>query len=53
VVTLQNGQVWHQVNALGAKAPLRIGTRVTIRPGALWSYNLQAEDRTYKVERRS
>jgi hypothetical protein len=53
VVTLQNGQVWHQVNALGAKARLRIGTRVTIRPGALWSYNLQAEDRTYKVERRS
>jgi hypothetical protein len=53
LVTLQNGQVWHQVNALGAKARLRIGTKVTIRPGALWSYNLQADDHTYKVERRS
>jgi hypothetical protein len=54
VVTLQNGQVWHQVNALGQKARLRIGTKVTIRPGALWSYNLEAEDSgTYKVERRS
>lgn len=54
VATLQNGQVWHQVNGLGAKARLRIGTKVTIRPGALWSYNMQAEDSgTYKVERRS
>lgn len=54
VVTLQNGQVWHQVNGVGTKAPLRIGTKVTIRPGALWSYNMEAEDSgAYKVERRS
>ena len=55
VVTLQNGQVWHQVNALGAKARLKVGERITITPGALGSYNLKPGDgaHAYKVELRS
>lgn len=55
VVTLQNGQVWRQVNALGERAPLKVGARVTITPGAMGSYNLKAGDtsHTYKVEPRS
>lgn len=55
VATLQNGQVWRQVNGVGAKAPLKIGTRITITPGAMGSYNLKVGDtsRTYKVELKS
>jgi hypothetical protein len=54
LVTLQNGQTWHQVNTDGVqKARLKPGTKVTIRPGALGSYNLQTEDHTYKVEPKS
>jgi hypothetical protein len=55
VVTLDNGQVWRQVNVEGGKAPLRMGTRVSITPGVLWTYNLKSADdaRSYKVERRS
>lgn len=55
IVTLDNGQVWRQVNIEGGKAPLRTGTRVSITPGVLWTYNLKSADdaRSYKVERRS
>ena len=54
LVTLQNGQTWHQVNAgVAPKARFKPGTKVTIKPGALGSYNLQAEDHTYKVEPKS
>jgi hypothetical protein len=55
VATLQNGQVWRQVNALGERAPLKVGAKITITPGALGSYNLQASDapHTYKVELKS
>ncbi len=55
IVTLDNGQVWRQVNVEGGKAPLRMGTRVSITPGVLWTYNLKSADdaRSYKVERRS
>jgi hypothetical protein len=55
IVTLDNGQVWRQVNVEGSKAPLRMGTRISITPGVLWSYNLKSDDdaRSYKVERRS
>jgi hypothetical protein len=54
LVTLQNGQTWHQVNVNGMpKARFKTGTKVTIRPGALGSYNLQADDHTYKVEPKS
>ena len=56
VITLQNGQVWRQTDAeVGAKVRFRIGTTVTIKPGALSSYNLQAGDNNhiYKVQRRS
>lgn len=56
VVTLDNGQVWRQVNVeLGYKAPLRMGGKVSITPGVLWTYNLKSADdsRSYKVERRS
>jgi hypothetical protein len=54
LVTLQNGQTWHQVNADGTqRARFKPGTKVTIKPGALGSYNLQAEDHAYKVEPKS
>ncbi len=56
VVTLQNGQVWRQVDAeSGAKVRMRIGAKVTVKPGALGSYNLQTDDspHVYKVERRA
>jgi hypothetical protein len=55
ILTLQNGQVWRQVNADGAKARLKIGARVTVTPGALWSYNLKTDDspHIYKVERKT
>ncbi|MBA2589516.1 MAG: hypothetical protein H0U98_12935 [Alphaproteobacteria bacterium] len=55
VATLQNGQVWHEVNGLGAKAPLKVGARITITPGAMGSYNLKAGDasHSYKVELKS
>jgi hypothetical protein len=53
-ITLQNGQTWHQVNAgVAPKARLKPGTKVTIRPGALGSYNLRADGHTYKVEPKS
>jgi hypothetical protein len=54
LVTLQNGQTWHQVNAgVTPKARFKPGTKMTIRPAALGSYNLQAEGHTYKVEPKS
>lgn len=55
VATLQNGQVWRQVNALGEKARLKVGARITITPGAMGTYNLKAADasHTYKVELKS
>lgn len=53
-VTLQNGQVWHQVQA-DSRAHFRVGEKITILPGALWSYDLKTEDNPhpFKVERRS
>jgi hypothetical protein len=55
IATLQNGQVWRQIENTTRKARLRIGEKITIVPGALWSYTLKSEDdsRTFKVERRS
>ena len=53
LITLQNGQTWHQVNAdTGPKAKLKVGATMTIRPGALGSFNLHAEGEShlYKVE---
>ena len=52
-VTLQNGQVWHQVNLKSRMARIKPGARITITPGALWSYNMQVNGGTvYKVEQR-
>lgn len=56
IVTLDNGQVWHQVDAVEYPKPrMKIGARVTVTPGALWSYNLKTDDSShvYKVERRT
>ncbi len=54
VVTLQNGQVWRQANVESdPKAHLKVGTRVTITSGAMWTYDLKTGDdpHAYKVER--
>ena len=55
VATLQNGQVWHQVNEeTGIKPRMKIGAKVTITPGALGSYNFQVDGTSgqFKVELR-
>lgn len=51
IATLQNGQVWHQVNVQPGypKARLTLGSRVTIVPGSLWSYDLKIDGHGYKV----
>jgi hypothetical protein len=54
IATLENGQVWHQVNFQEGfpKARLTIGSKVTILPGAMWSYDFKTSDsHTYKVDR--
>ena len=55
IVTLENGQVWRQVNGVGERVRFKPGTRITIRPGALGSYNLEDREahHIYKVELRS
>ena len=53
IATLDNGQVWHQVNADGSRVRLRVGAKITVLPGAMWSYTLKAGDHSYKVERQS
>jgi len=57
VATLENGQVWHQVNVQTGdeKAHLTLGSKVTILPGAMWSYDLKIGSGThaYKVDRES
>ncbi len=55
IVTLENGQVWHQVNMVeGApKVRLTLGAKVRILRGAVWSYDLKADNNphAYKVNR--
>ena len=54
IVTLQNGQVWRQANVESdPRAHLKVGSRVTITSGAMWTYDLKAGDdpHAYKVER--
>jgi hypothetical protein len=56
IVTLENGQVWRQTDTeSGPKPHFRVGEKITIMPGALWSYNLKTESdsHTYKVGRAS
>jgi hypothetical protein len=54
LVTLQNGQTWRQLNAgVGPKARFKPGTKVTIKPAVLGTYNMLANGHTYKVEPRS
>ena len=56
IATLENGEIWRETDADDLPKPhLRIGTKVTITPGALRSYNLRTEDNphSYKVERQS
>lgn len=56
IVTLENGQVWHQENMQGgAKVRFKIGAEVTVKPAALGSYNLQTSDNphVYKVKPRT
>lgn len=55
-VTLQNGQVWRQINGEGErKARFHIGEKITIQPGVLDTYNLKSDSNAhpYKVERQS
>ena len=57
IATLENGQVWHQVNLLeGApKARLILGAKVTIKRGSMWSYDLRVDKKpgAFKVNRES
>lgn len=50
IVTLENGQAWHQVNTNTHTEKLKPGMRITITEGALASYNMQVTGGpTYKV----
>ena len=55
IATLENGQVWHQVNLVegSPKARLTLGAKVTIQRGAVWSYDLKIgkNPHTFKVDR--
>jgi hypothetical protein len=56
IVTLENGQVWRQTDTESSPKPrFHVGEKITITPGALWSYNLKSESdaHTYKVGRAS
>jgi hypothetical protein len=56
IVTLGNGQVWHQLDSdFSAKARFKIGAKTTVTPGALGSFTLKADgtSHVYKVERRT
>lgn len=54
IATLENGQVWHQVNVQPgyAKARLTLGSKITIVPGSMWSYDLKVGNgaHAYKVD---
>jgi len=55
-VTLQNGQVWRQINTGDLpRARFHVGEKVTIQPGVLGTYNLKTDSNShpYKVERQS
>jgi hypothetical protein len=55
-VTLQNGQVWRQVNGGDLpRARFHTGEKVTVQPGVLGTYNLKTDGNShpYKVERQS
>ena len=51
IATLQNGQVWRQVNVQPGfpKARLTLGSKITVVPGSVWSYDLKIGSHTYKV----
>jgi hypothetical protein len=55
IATLENGQVWHQVNLEegSPKARLTLGAKVTIQRGAMWSYDLKVDrnPHNFKVDR--
>jgi len=56
VVTLENGEAWRQVDTgSGTRVRLTLGAKVTVKPGAMGSYDLKSDGtpRTYKVERLS
>jgi len=56
LLTLQNGQVWHQVDPdFGTKPRMKVGAKITVSPGAMGSYNLKSDQDShmYKVEPRS
>ena len=55
IATLENGQVWHQVNVQtgDARARLTLGSKITVVPGSMWSYDLKVGNspHAYKVDR--
>jgi hypothetical protein len=53
IVTLENGQIWRQVNTdTNTRVRFKVGAEVTIKPGALGSYDFRASDNVhvYKVK---
>jgi hypothetical protein len=50
IVTLDNGQVWYEIQANTALR-VKVGDQVTIKAGALGSYSLVANGRSSKVTR--
>ena len=54
IATLENGQVWHQVNVQTGdrKVRLTLGSKITVVPGSMWSYDLKIGNAShaYKVD---
>ena len=54
IATLENGQVWHQVNVQTGeqRARLTLGSKITVVPGSMWSYDLKVGNspHAYKVD---
>lgn len=54
IATLENGQVWHQVNVQPGypKARLTLGSKITVVPGSMWSHDLKVGNspHAYKVD---
>jgi hypothetical protein len=55
IATLENGQVWHQVNLVEGVPKMRmtLGARITIQRGSMWSYDLKVDKypHRFKVDR--
>jgi hypothetical protein len=57
IATLENGQVWRQINLVegASKVRLTLGSKITIKRGSMWTYDLRVDRKpgSFKVSRES